>query len=93
MVTMLKGTLGGNEIIFTRADGDIWEARVPMMESGEYIVALYAEDEAGNSAYMATILYVVDVAGLCFHIEFIDFSVAAEELMGRVAYFVKDVQE
>lgn len=92
MVAMLKGTIDGNEIIFTRTNGNIWEARVPVMESGEYIVALYAEDEAGNSTYMATILYVVDIERLCFDIEFIDFSVAAEKLTGRVAYFVKDVQ-
>ena len=41
-----------------------WEAKVPTDQDGQYVVALYAEDFAGNVAYMATILFIVQLRGL-----------------------------
>ena len=64
MITQVWGMLGDSRIVFDKTDGNIWKATVPFMESGEYIVALYAVDEAGNQAYMATILYTVDLEKL-----------------------------
>lgn len=64
MITQVWGMLGDSRIVFNKTDGNIWKATVPFMESGEYIVALYAVDEAGNQAYMATILYTVDLEKL-----------------------------
>ena len=42
MITQVWGTLGSSKIIFDKTDGNIWKVTVPFMESGEYIVALYA---------------------------------------------------
>ena len=61
MTTQVWGLLGSSKIIFDRTDGNIWKVTVPFLESGEYIVALYALDDAVNQAYVATILYVVDI--------------------------------
>ena len=56
MTIQVWGLLGSSKIIFDRTDGNIWKVTVPFLESGEYIVALYALDDAGNQAYVATIL-------------------------------------
>lgn len=74
MTTQVWGTLGSSKIIFDRIDGNIWKVTVPLLESGEYIVALYAVDEAGNQAYMARILYVVDLENLCYEIKMLDYA-------------------
>lgn len=74
MITQVWGTLGSSKIIFDKTDGNIWKVTVPFMESGEYIVALYAVDEAGNQAYMATILYTVDLEKLRYEIKMLDYS-------------------
>lgn len=96
MITQVWGTLGSSKIIFDKTDGNIWKVTVPFMESGEYIVALYAVDEAGNQAYMARILYVVDLEKLRYEIKMLDYSaqgsmkdfkVVLENLEGRVVYF------
>ena len=96
MITQVWGTLGSSKIIFNKTDGNIWKVTVPFMESGEYIVALYAVDEAGNQAYMARILYVVDLEKLRYEIKMLDYSadgimkdfkVVLENLEGRLAYF------
>ena len=42
MTTQVWGLLGSSKIIFDRTDGNIWKVTVPFLESGEYIVALYA---------------------------------------------------
>ena len=85
--------LGDSRIVFDKTDGNIWKATVPFMESGEYIVALYAVDEAGNQAYMATILYTVDLEKLRYEIKMLnysaqgsmrDFKVILEKLEGSV---------
>ncbi len=101
MITQVWGTLGSSKIIFDKTDGNIWKVTVPFMESGEYIVALYAVDEAGNQSYMAKILYVVDLEDLYYEIRMLDYSscaemkefkIALERLEGRVAYFAKDAE-
>ena len=74
MTTQVWGMLGSSKIIFDRTEGDTWKVTVPYLESGEYIVALYAEDVAGNQAYVATILYVVDVEHLRYEIKMMDYA-------------------
>lgn len=59
MVTRAYGFANGQAITLTRDVGDFWTAEVPYNEDGEYVVELYAEDEAGNIGYMCTILFVV----------------------------------
>ena len=48
MVVMLKGTINGQDITLTRAQGDRWEAIVPASLDGAFVVDLTAIDEAGN---------------------------------------------
>lgn len=74
MTTQVWGLLGSSKIIFDRTDGNIWKVTVPFLESGEYIVALYALDDAGNQAYVATILYVVDLENLRYEIKMLDYA-------------------
>ena len=72
MTTQVWGLLGSSKIILDRTDGNIWKVTVPFLESGEYIVALYALDDAGNQAYVATILYVVDIENIQYEIRMLD---------------------
>ena len=74
MTTQVWGLLGSSKIIFDRTDGNIWKVTVPFLESGQYIVALYALDDAGNQAYVATILYVVDLENLRYEIKMLDYA-------------------
>ena len=76
MTTQVWGLLGSSKIIFDRTDGNIWKVTVPLLESGEYIVALYALDDAGNQAYVATILYVVD--NIQYEIRMLDYASEAQ---------------
>ena len=80
MTTQVWGLLGSSKIIFDRTDGNIWKVTVPFLESGEYIVALYALDDAGNQAYVATILYVVDLENLRYEIKMLDCAVSYTHL-------------
>lgn len=79
MTTQVWGMLGSSKIIFDRTDGNIWKVTVPFLESGEYIVALYALDDAGNQAYVATILYVVDLENLRYEIKMLDYAANAQD--------------
>lgn len=56
------GRCGGQEVSFAR-DGARWTAAVPAGRS-EYVVELWAEDDAGNVSYMATVLITYDVSKL-----------------------------
>lgn len=60
MVTRVYGTVEGVEVIFTPSSKDIWECIIPKTLNGEYVVELYAEDEAGNVGYFATVLFAVN---------------------------------
>lgn len=65
MVTRVVGRANDFDLIFTRKNGDVWEANVPSMPSGEYAVELTATDEAGNVSYKAQALLVIDTTRLC----------------------------
>lgn len=69
MVVMLKGTINGQDITLTRAQGDRWEAIVPASLDGAFVVDLTAIDEAGNVGYTAKYIITIDLASLCVHIE------------------------
>lgn len=60
MTVRVYGKLNGTDIEFDYdAARDRWEVPAPGDEDGEYVVEVYAEDEAGNSAYKCTILFEV----------------------------------
>lgn len=60
MVRRVSGTANGVRILFERAEGNHWEARVPHNLSGEYAVDLYAEDMAGNVSYYCKMLFAIN---------------------------------
>lgn len=59
MVQRVFGRANGIEITFEHQEGDWWCATVPSNLEGEYIVDVYAEDEAGNVAYKCKMLFAI----------------------------------
>ena len=59
MVTRVYGRANGAEIIFTRKEGDLWQAEVPANLEGEYIVDLWAENDAGRTSYVCKALFAI----------------------------------
>lgn len=54
-----------------------WDTTVPMSAYGDYVVELWAEDDAGNVGYYATVLITVDLSGLQARIKVLDMSAQA----------------
>lgn len=69
MVKRVFGRVDGQEVELYADSGDRWSVPVPFDTDGEYVVEILAEDEAGNQSYMAKMLYVVDTALLCVHVQ------------------------
>lgn len=74
MVTKVIGKVDGREIIFERSDGDSWKITVPQDLDGMYVIEVTAEDEAGNIAYCAKMLLIVDPETLCVSLQPYDYS-------------------
>lgn len=68
MITKVSGRANGAEITFEWRGGDMWEATVPSNLEGEYVVELYAENDAGGLAYMCTALFAITGHELQGHI-------------------------
>lgn len=64
MVTRVFGRAGQYDLEFIKTSEGLWTAAVPFVESCEYVIDLYAEDEAGNISYYATYLLTFDVSKL-----------------------------
>lgn len=91
MVVKVWGSVNGHDIIFIPQGDDIWTCQVPPVEDGEYIVDLYAVDEAGNQAYTATILFTVDSKHLIFTVKVLKISDNAFFIMkDRVTWHFKE---
>lgn len=65
MVTRVVGRANEFDLVFSRKSGDVWEACVPTMPSGEYAVELTATDEAGNVSYKTQAVLLIDTTRLC----------------------------
>ncbi len=59
MVTKVFGEANGFEVIFTYKEGNRWEITVPSNLEGEYVVEIFAEDEAGNTSYVCAMLFII----------------------------------
>ena len=57
MVARVWGTADGKEILFERTGGGLFQAVIPLNEKGECAVEIYAQDDAGNVSYAATMLF------------------------------------
>lgn len=71
MIITLHGTINSSPIVFQRNDNDAWSCEVPYVENGKYVVELYAQDDAGNETYFATILFSIDFKNLVFSFEWL----------------------
>lgn len=74
MVAQVYGTIADKQIIFDLYEDGTWKAMVPAVPTGLYVIALYALDEAGNEAYIATAICAVDICSLVTSIEIIDYE-------------------
>lgn len=74
MVVRVYGSANGVDIVFTPIGNDRWECAVPKFPSGEYVVDLYAEDEAGNIGYAATMLFIVNAKHIVTKIEWLKIA-------------------
>lgn len=74
MVTALFGKCNGADIIFTPKGEGRWSAAVPATEDKTYIIEVWAEDEAGNVSYFATVESVFNPATLKMAFRIIDIG-------------------
>lgn len=66
------GKCDGTDILLSQKAGR-WVATVPAGK-GEYIIELWAEDDAGNTGYMATMLLTYDPTQLCATFKLLDIG-------------------
>ena len=59
MVVKATGKVDGKEVIFERAEGDLWKVTIPYDLDGMYVVEVTAEDEAGNLSHLCSMLFVI----------------------------------
>lgn len=101
-VKRVFGRVGGVEVVLNKTVGDRWNVPVPFDVDGEYVVEIIAEDDAGNQAYMAKMLFVVNTALLCVHVIPVPFygilqddiyntEVLTEKYYGSIAADIFDV--
>lgn len=70
MVTRIYGMIDGIEVQFQKMEEGLYKVEFPRkLESGNYIVEVYAEDDAGNKSYCSTMICTIDASGTCIHLE------------------------
>lgn len=74
MVVRVYGSVNGSDIIFSPLGDDLWDVVVPKLPGGEYVCDLYAEDDAGNIGYAATILFIVNAKHIITEIRWLRLS-------------------
>lgn len=52
---------GGNVVFNFNEQTGTWDAQVPSLPSGEYVVEVTVYDYAGNTAYTATMLFIIEL--------------------------------
>lgn len=72
MIKRVWGSCNSVDIIFTRTDTGRWKTIYPVNKSGMYILELYAEDIAGNTGYLATVIFTIDLKNMCITIKFLE---------------------
>lgn len=74
-VTRVWGLVDGQEIHFSVNSLGQWEASVPADADKTFVVELWAEDEAGNVGYFATVLFTFDPISLEYRFAFLDTEI------------------
>ena len=75
MVTKVIGKVDGQEVIYERAEGDLWNVTVPLDLDGMYVIEVTAYDEAGNITFCTKMLLIVDPETLCVRLHPYDYMV------------------
>lgn len=73
MITKVIGKVDGKEVVFERAEGDLWNTTVPLDLDGMYVVEVTAYDDAENVAFCTKMLLIVDPATLCARLVPLDY--------------------
>ena len=64
-VVKLVGRADNFDLVFRQDDRGLWDATVPSVDDGVYILDLLAVDAAGNESRYAKVLFVVDTPNIC----------------------------
>lgn len=73
-VVRVIGNVDGIEIVFGRTEAGHWVSSVPYDLDGEYVIEVTAIDEAGNEAYSAEMLFIVDLKTLKTELKPLNFT-------------------
>lgn len=73
MVVKLTGKANGHEIVFTRAEGDMWISIFPFIGEYEAVIELQAYDEAGNYCFKTCYLMTFDPGSLSVSLVPVDY--------------------
>lgn len=80
MVARLWGTANGVPVVFSRiGETDRWSVTVPNQGVGTWVLALWAEDYAGNIGYLATIKLLYSAKDLQWRAEVLDVGAGVTE--------------
>ncbi len=61
MLTAMYGHCDSFDIIYTRINGNLWQAEVPAdLSDGKYVVDIFGVDDTGYIVYWCGILYMYD---------------------------------
>lgn len=70
MVVSVYGKCNGQDLIFNKVKEvglkSTWTITVPKVPSGQYVIELYAVDDAGNKAYFATVKLTYDSSQMAY---------------------------
>lgn len=73
MIAKVIGKVDGQEVIYERVNGDLWNVTVPVDLDGMYAIEVTAYDEAGNMAFCTKMMLIVDPATLCAKLVPLDY--------------------
>lgn len=81
MVAAVYGRVDNGERIDFTLNGKtgLWEATAPETLKGTYLVEIYAEDYAGNIAYLTSVLCTIDMTRVCVLADVSDCRADAEK--------------
>lgn len=69
-ISRVWGTCNGSDVIFSLVSGNTYQVAVPATTDNIYYVEIWAEDDAGNTAYVATMSVSYDIRNLCSAVKF-----------------------
>ena len=74
MIRRVYGKANSADVTLTYKEDGRWETIIPSSPDGEYVIEIWAEDYAGNEAYIATVKYIYDTKNLCWKVVFDNYN-------------------